>query len=190
MYYSGHGDSSGPTSCVTKNCSDEARCSPGYYRTGCGSDVNSYYANLGGCTKCSTPPAGYYYIADGGLSDNCGVASCASALTCETGFYHVQCGGADHPTSVGTCVRCTAPAADKYIVGHGYQNDSCPSEQCNTECLVGEWRTNCGGENYPTGSGYCTNCTAFLRPGNVWLTDGDLADACTQATSTTTTAAR
>eukprot|EP00930_Biecheleria_cincta_P078853 TRINITY_DN6645_c0_g1_i1.p1 TRINITY_DN6645_c0_g1~~TRINITY_DN6645_c0_g1_i1.p1 ORF type:complete len:1365 (+),score=139.03 TRINITY_DN6645_c0_g1_i1:227-4096(+) len=189
MYYSGHGNSSGPTSCRTSNCASEARCPIGYYRSGCGTDVNGRYTSIGSCVKCSSPPTGFYFVGDGGLTDTCPTASCALLnTTCGVGFYRVNCGGTDHPTTSGTCVRCSPPAADRYIVGHGYQNDSCPTEQCETECYVGEFRKQCGGENYPTNPGYCTNCTAFLKPGNVWLTDGDLSDSCSQGTTTTTTA--
>lgn len=189
MYYYGPGTSSGNQSCLLKSCSDEASCPTGQYRSGCGTDLHSSYTNTGICKQCSDPPTGFYLNTSGGLNDSCSRTSCLGAPACQTGFYRKDCGGHNNPTGYGTCVKCTPPPADRYFVSHGYLNDTCVTETCVTagECIVGEFRKHCGGENDPVSNGYCTNCTSILVPGNVWLTDGDLSDQCTQGLPTTTT---
>eukprot|EP00930_Biecheleria_cincta_P046519 TRINITY_DN3208_c0_g1_i2.p1 TRINITY_DN3208_c0_g1~~TRINITY_DN3208_c0_g1_i2.p1 ORF type:complete len:1368 (+),score=137.95 TRINITY_DN3208_c0_g1_i2:135-4238(+) len=192
LYYSGPGNSSGPTTCPTKMCIQEAACPPGQYRYGCGTELQSSYTNTGICKRCTDPPRTFYLNSSGGITDSCHKTSCHGAPACDTGFYRKDCGGHNHPTGYGTCVQCSPPPADRYYISHGYLNDSCQTETCVSagECIVGEYRKDCGGENDPTSRGFCTNCTAALLPGNIWLTDGDLSDDCAQGLPTTTTAAR
>jgi len=182
-------DAGNATSCPTRSCLLESTCAPGWFRGGCGEDPQVHYDTIGSCTKCSPPPEGYYYVSDGGLVDDCTKIGCASTPQCETGYFRYDCGGAETPTTYGSCIACTPPIAGRFFTGHGYQNDSCPTEACSTagECNAGEFRTNCGGQNNPTSDGFCKQCTAPLLPGNIWLTDGDFFDDCTQGPPPTTT---
>lgn len=186
QFYVSHGDWTGPTSCYKHNCSEEARCPVGWYRNECGEIAANHYTTAGQCELCSPPPEESYYITDGGIHDDCSLASCHSGdLACEPGFYRIHCGGPEHPIGTGTCVMCSPPGSGRYYVGHGFTNDSCPSEQCENECYIGEFRTKCGGFHNPSSPGYCTSCSAYLMPGNVWLSDGDLDDSCTQGPKAT-----
>lgn len=178
LYYIGPGNDN--TSCPTAECKHKASCFPGYFRDGCGLDKSAQYTNFGECKKCSPPPDGYYYESDGGLTDSCKIMSCAHTAQCEPGYWRTGCGAADNPTSVGTCIPCSSPTAGHYVISHGFQNDTCRTQSCAANCMAGEFLTHCGGQNNPTSSGYCAKCTEPLRPGNIWLSDGDYWNNCRQ----------
>eukprot|EP00457_Paulinella_chromatophora_P001014 gb/GEZN01001016.1/.p1 GENE.gb/GEZN01001016.1/~~gb/GEZN01001016.1/.p1 ORF type:complete len:1072 (+),score=15.70 gb/GEZN01001016.1/:33-3218(+) len=174
------------------DCLPCERCKVGQFRQGCSQSSGS-----GTCQLCSGLDLHARFITDGGFKDDCGweceagfilggngVCFSCNYEACAVGQYLRGCGG----NKTGSCMACTQKPPRSHFVSNGGLGDSCDFQcnkgfyfseaeglclQCLTDCSVGEYRSECGGNV----AGSCSGCTGLPEKA-FWVGDGGLTDSC------------
>ena len=165
---------------------DLQTCPKGYYRTGCSG------LSIGNCeSRCTNAASDEYYVSNGGLLNNCQVATCP---TCPDGQYRANCAGQivnSDGSAPGECRACETLDVGKYFnpscagVSSGDAKDcpgcpnlymrvgceansegTCESRNCdegpNIVQMTTESKGNCAGTNH---GGTCTlDCNLGYEP--------------------------